>query len=79
MPILNYRLAFSTFFLQVGGVIGLNWPFTEEEVIEQLKIDRICARDRIRSQDLYPKDNNMTGSEFLKFISTYNEKRGFNG
>jgi len=67
MPILNYR--------QVGEVIGLNWPFTEEEVIEQLKIDRICARDRIRSQNRYPKDNNMTGSEFIQFIKTYNQKK----
>lgn len=65
MPILNFRDYGET-------VLGFKFPFTEDEVKEQMEIEAILKKERATRARMKPKAIELTGTEFILFCDSFN-------
>ena len=61
MPIPNYK--------QYGEAMGLRWPFTEDEVEQQMKFEAELKRKKMLREINQPKE--LSGAEFLALGNKY--------
>lgn len=63
MPILNYK--------QYGEAMSLRWPFTAEEVEEEIELIASIKYDKQKRLKRQPKAIDLTGLEFMAFCEQF--------